>query len=213
MHDALVWQLVDSAFPTGAFAHSLGLESAWQHGEVTTREDLRRFTEATILQAATGAIPLVNAAYREPARLAEWDVLNDAFLTNAVANRASRVQGRTLVASAARIWPSAQLPAPTRCAHVAPLTGFVFGALGIGLETAQHIVLYTSARGVLSAAVRLGITGSYDAQRLQAESAAWMASVQSRYRDAEPRDLAQTAPLVDIFQGAHDRLYSRLFQS
>ena len=67
--------------------------------------------------------------------------------------------------------------------------------------------------GVLSAAVRLGITGSYDAQRLQAESAAWLASVQARYRDAEPRDLAQAAPLVDIFQGAHDRLYSRLFQS
>jgi urease accessory protein len=228
MHDALVWQLVDSAFPTGAFAHSLGLESAWQHGEVATREDLRRFTEATILQAATGAIPLVNAAYREPARLAEWDALNDAFLTNAVANRASRVQGRTLVCTAARIWPSAaldglheavaptpnsQLPTPKVHAHVAPLTGAVFAALGVGLETAQHVVLYTSARGVLSAAVRLGITGSYDAQRLQAESAAWMASVQARHRDAEPRDLAQTAPLADIFQGAHDRLYSRLFQS
>jgi urease accessory protein len=240
MADALVWQLVDSAFPTGAFAHSLGLESAWQHGEVATREDLRRFTEATILQAATGAIPLVNAAYREPGRLAEWDALNDAFLTNAVANRASRQQGRTLAASAARIWPSAllndlqarvgstpnsQLPTskalptsnsrsrPPLHAHAAPLTGAVFAALGVGLETAQRVVLYASARGVLSAAVRLGITGSYDAQRLQAESAPWMASVQARYRDADARDLAQTAPLVDIFQGAHDRLYSRLFQS
>ena len=93
------------------------------------------------------------------------------------------------------------------------MTGVVFAALGIGLETAQHLVLFTAARGVLSAAVRLGITGGYDAQCLQAESAAWMASVQARYRDAEPSDLAQTAPLVDIFQGAHDRLYSRLFQS
>ncbi len=70
MHDALVWQLVDSAFPTGAFAHSLGLESAWQHGEVVSRDDLRRFVEATILQAASGALPLVNAAHREPSRLA-----------------------------------------------------------------------------------------------------------------------------------------------
>ena len=94
MHDALVWQLVDSAFPTGAFAHSLGLESAWQHGEVMSRDDLRRFVEATILQAASGALPLVNAAHREPSRLAELDALNDAFLTNAVANRASRQQGR-----------------------------------------------------------------------------------------------------------------------
>jgi urease accessory protein len=241
MADLLVWQLVDSAFPTGAFAHSLGLEAAAQHGEVASREDLRRFVEATILQAASGALPLVNAAYREPARLAEWDALNDAFLSNAVANRASRQQGRTLVASAARIWdvpaltalhrraastpnfqrpPSkerptsnAQSPASSLCAHAAPMTGAVFAALGVPLETTQRMVLFVAARGVLSAAVRLGVTGSYEAQRLQSECAGWIGRVLLRWRDAEPDDLAQTAPVIDILQGAHDRLYSRLFQS
>jgi urease accessory protein len=218
MQDALVWQLVDSAFPTGAFAHSLGLESAWQHGEVVSRDDLRRFVEATILQAASGALPLVNAAHREPARLAEWDALNDAFLTNAVANRASRQQGRTLLASAARIWPSAALEAvqaqlPQLCAHAAPMTGVVCGTLGVSLDTTQRVVLFVAARGVLSAAVRLGVTGSYDAQRLQSECAGFSVTVLARYRDAGPTELAQTAPIIDILQGAHDRLYSRLFQS
>jgi urease accessory protein len=241
MQDALVWQLVDSAFPTGAFAHSLGLESAWQHGEVVAREDLRRFVEAAILQAASGALPLVNAAYGEPARLAEWDALADAFLSNAVANRASRQQGRTLVGSAARIFASStldalnarvtstsnsqpptpkalptansQAPPPAFCAHVAPMTGAVFAALGVPLETTQRVVLFVAARGVLSAAVRLGVTGSYDAQRLQSESAAWSATVLTRYGDTGADDLAQTAPVIDILQGAHDRLYSRLFQS
>ena len=228
MDDVLVWQLVDSAFPTGAFAHSLGLESAWHHGEVASRDDLRRFVEATILQAASGALPLVNAAHREPSRLAEWDALNDAFLANAVANRASRQQGRTIVASAARIFassrldalharvtstPNSQLPTPNLAAHVAPMTGAVFAALGVSLETTQRVVLFTAARGVLSAAVRLGITGSYDAQRLQSESAAFSAAVLARYRDAGPTDLAHVAPIVDVLQGAHDRLYSRLFQS
>ena len=75
------------------------------------------------------------------------------------------------------------------------------------------MVLFVAARGVLSAAVRLGVTGSYDAQRLQSECAAWSATVLARYRDAGPADLAQTAPVIDILQGAHDRLYSRLFQS
>ena len=218
MEDLLVWQLVDSAFPTGAFAHSLGLESAWQHGEVESRDDLQAFTEAAVLQAASGALPLVNAAYREPDRLAEWDALHDAFLTNAVANRASRVQGRTLVASAARIWPSPALAriqsaVASTCAHVAPLTGVVFRALGVPRETAQRIVLYGAARGVLSAAVRLGITGSYDAQRLQSAVGLWSAGVAARYADIDEHDLAQTAPIVDVLQGAHDRLYSRLFQS
>ena len=218
MQDVLVWQLVDSAFPTGAFAHSLGLESAWQHGEVESRDDLQAFTEAAVLQAASGALPLVNAAYREPDRLAEWDALHDAFLTNAVANRASRVQGRTLVASAARIWPSPALAriqsdVASTCAHVAPLTGVVFRALGVPRETAQRIVLYGAARGVLSAAVRLGVTGSYDAQRLQSAVGLWSAGVAARYADIDEHDLAQTAPIVDVLQGAHDRLYSRLFQS
>ena len=240
MQDVLIWQLVDSAFPTGAFAHSLGLEAAWQHGEVANRDDLRRFVEATILQAASGALPLVNAAWREPDRLDAWDALADVFLGNAVANRASRQQGRTLVASAARIFASSRLDAlsalavstpnsqsptskaiptpnsqtpPQLCAHVAPLTGAVFAALQVPLETTQRIVLFTAARSVLSAAVRLGVTGSYDAQRLQAECAAWSAAVQARYGGVGPDDLAQTAPVIDTLHGAHDRLYSRLFLS
>jgi urease accessory protein len=234
MQDVLVWQLVDSAFPTGAFAHSLGLESAWQHGEVASRDDVRRFVDATVLQAATGVLPLVNAAHCEPERLAEWDTLADAFLSNAVANRASRQQGRTLVASAARIFASSAIEAlhariastpnvqrptsnhhggPVLNAHVAPMTGAVFAVLGVSLETTQRAVLFGAARGVLSAAVRLGVTGSYDAQRLQSECAAWAATVQARYRDVGPEGLAQTAPIIDLLQGAHDRLYSRLFQS
>ena len=40
-------------------------------------------------------------------------------------------------------------------------------ALGVSLETTQRVVLFVAARGVLSAAVRLGVTGSYEAQRLQ----------------------------------------------
>jgi urease accessory protein len=93
------------------------------------------------------------------------------------------------------------------------MTGAVCAALGVALETTQRLVLYTAARGALSAAVRLGITGSYEAQRLQSESAAVMARVLARCRDAGPADLAQTAPVIDVVQGAHDRLYSRLFQS
>ena len=218
MSEWLTWQVVDSAFPTGAFAHSWGLEAAWQQGEIGGLAALRAFLDASILQAGYGSVPLVNAAYRSPERLEALDELAEAFLLNAVANQASRVQGRTLVATAARIWPSETLDgllaraAGTR-AHLAPLSGAVFRAIGLSLATVQRAVLYGTARGVISAAVRLGIAGSYEAQRMQLECATSLDLMAERCRDLTEQDLVQTEPIVDLLQSGHGRLYSRLFQS
>jgi urease accessory protein len=218
MSDWLTWQIVDSAFPTGAFAHSWGLEAAWQQGEVSDRSGLRAFLEQSIGQTGHGAIPLVNAAYRSPGELPALDGLAHAFLTSPVANRASRTQGRALVATAGRVWPSPALETLQRqaaagWAHLAPVTGAVFRALGVPLPTTQNAVLYATARGVLAAAVRLGLVGGFEAQRLQHECAPCLERTARRCRDLGAEDLEQTAPLLDLLQAGHDRLYSRLFQS
>src|SRR5689334_11519588 len=214
----LTWQVVDSAFPTGAFAHSWGLEAAWQCGEVPDSAALRAFVDESIVQAGYAALPLVNAAFRAPGRLEELDALADAFLINAVANRASRIQGRTLVATAYRIWPNRETEnlrerADRTCAHLAPFSGAVFSAIGVPMATAQTIVLYSAARGVLSAAVRLGLVGSYEAQRMQHACAPTIEHVARQCEATSEDALAQTAPLLDMWQSGHDRLYSRLFQS
>jgi urease accessory protein len=218
MQEWLTWQIVDSAFPTGTFAHSWGLEGAWQQGEVADLSSLRAFLDATIHQTAHGTIPLVNAAHRAPARLAGLDAIADAFLLNAVANAASRVQGRTLLATIGRIWPGEmvmklQQRSLGTCTHVAQLTGAALGALGLPLETVQRAALYAAARGVVSAAVRLGIAGSYEAQRLLFECGPTLEAMAVRCRDWTEQDLAQTEPLIDLLQAGHARLYSRLFQS
>lgn len=216
--ELLVWQVVDSAFPAGGFSHSWGLESAWQHGEIVEPAALATFVHESVRQAGRGALPFVTAAHRDPSTLEGLDEMANAFLTNAVANRASRAQGRAFVASAARIWPDAELArlerrAKSLAAHVAPLTGAVLGILGLSLHSAQRVVLFTTARGVLSAAVRLGLVGSYEAQRLQVAAGA---DIEATIRECGALDLdslAQTAPLIDALHAAHDRLYSRLFQS
>ena len=218
MSDWLTWQIVDSAFPTGVFAHSWGLEAAWQQGEVRDAADLAAFLDASVRQAGHASIPLVNAAWRAPQDLEALDSLAHAFLTSVVANRASRTQGRTLAATAARVWPSPALEAlRTRVeplhAHVAPISGAVFRTLGVPAATARAIVLYGTARGVLSAAVRLGIVGSFEAQRLQYESGRWLERTAERCAALDVDDLEQTAPLQELLQATHDRLYSRLFQS
>ena len=89
----------------------------------------------------------------------------------------------------------------------------MFRTLGLPLPTAQRVALFGTARGVLSAAVRLGIVGSYEAQRLQHGCAGWLDEVAGRCGASTTDDLAQTAPVIDILQAGHDRLYSRLFQS
>lgn len=218
MSDWLAWQVVDSAFPVGTFAHSWGLEAAWQAGHIEGDNALRRFLAETIRQTGWGALPLVNAAWHRPERLAELDALNEAFLTNAVANRASRVQGRTLAATAARVWPSpaaADLEAGVQAtrAHVAPVSGAVFRTIGLPQAVAGRAVLHGAARGVLSAAVRLGIVGSYGAQRMQHEAQASLDAAFEACSGLAAEDICQTAPILDLLQGAHDRLYSRLFQS
>jgi urease accessory protein len=213
-----VWQLVDSAFPSGSFAHSLGLEAAYQAGEVCTDEALRQFVTDSLWQTGHAALPLVTAAHRDPRRLEELDAVCDAFLTNAIANRASRVQGRAMSAACVRIWPSDGLAAfdaraRRSFAHQGPVTGAALRLLDVPLGTAQQMTLFVAARSVLAAAVRLGLVGPYRAQQLQHGCAADIGAVLRRCASLDESQLAQSAPLIDVLQSSHDRLYSRLFQS
>src|SRR5258708_35737308 len=94
-------QLADSAFPTGGFSQSFGLEAAAQAREVGS---LRRFARDALWQAGQGALPLVRAAWQ--GAIAEADARAQSFLANHVGNRASRTQGRAFFSTWARIFPA-----------------------------------------------------------------------------------------------------------
>jgi urease accessory protein len=219
MSDWLVWQLADSAFPAGGFAHSYGLEAAWQQGEVDA-SSLPAFVRDAIAQAGHSGLPFVMAAFDDPESLPVIDERCDAFLRNPVANRASRVQGRAWMGTVERSFPREAVRSLTDAVrarpggrHFAPIFGATLRRLDIDRRDAARLFLFGTARGTLSAGVRLGIAGTTDAQRMLAERAADLDLAIERCGDLAIDDAAQTSPLIDLWQASHDRLYSRLFQS
>src|SRR5882762_3221020 len=135
----LIWQLADSAFPSGGFAHSGGLEALWQHQLVRSNKDLLAFLQTALRQLGRGSLPFVNAAFTAAIEnLVEIDRLCDAFTSSHVANRASRLQGQAFLSSAERTFGSAQLATLRTTVrdqqvpgHFAPLFGAICSALNI----------------------------------------------------------------------------------
>ncbi len=214
-----VLQLADSGFPTGGFAHSGGLEAAVQQGEVRGAPELRRFVRELLWQAGYGGLPLLGAAHREPSSLPALDARTEAFLSNHVANRASRTQGRAFLDTCARIFPGpvGPLREAARAAgvgyHHAPVFGAVLRALEVERADAQQLYLSLTLRGTLSAAVRLGIVGTHESHQLQHQATPLLDAVLERCAGLGVEALAQPSPLLDLLSATHDRLYSRLFLS
>lgn len=222
--DWLIWQIADSTFPAGGFAHSGGLEAAWQAGLLGDASELADLLRSFLRQTAHGIAPFVAATCDHPSRFDHVDEVCNAVLSNHVANRASRSQGQAFLAAASRVFiqpaisdfaaasrPSAAVT--RRCLHFGPVFGVVAAGLGLEAPAACSLFLFLSLRSLVSAAVRLGIVGPLQGQSVQ--------TMLSREADDLVRlamhltidDVAMTTPLFDLAQATHDRLYSRLFQS
>ncbi|KAJ3335273.1 hypothetical protein HDU93_005979 [Gonapodya sp. JEL0774] len=104
--------------------------------------------------------------------------------------------------------------------HLPICFGIVSRCLELGLADSLHLHLFLHSRSLLSSSVRLNLVGPYLAQRV-------LASLQDVVRnalagalkEAMARDIwdegavGSTCPAIDVVQGVHERLYSRLFNS
>jgi len=219
MDDWILWQLADSAFPSGGFAHSAGLEAATQLGEVVGPDGLEKFVTRSLWQAGAFALPILTEAHSEPEAITPIDRLCDAMTPSHVQNRASRAQGQALLRAAAAAFPEAIEALASRVrlerlpGHFAPIAGAVLRKLGVTQVRAQRLFLFLTLRGLVSAGVRLGLVGPLQGQAIEARAPAVAEQVLAECSSKNLDAAAQVDPLLELLQGHQERLYSRLFQS
>ncbi|MCO5612941.1 hypothetical protein L7F22_067214 [Adiantum nelumboides] len=224
-----VWQLMDSILPTGGFAHSLGLEAAVQLGSVCDNASLQRFALSSLLNTASFLLPFIFEASSCPS-VDQWKLLDTtlhAYLSNRVARNASIAQGTALLRVASSVFveypllkemkalarSSQDISAMPIRLHHAPLFGIIFGLLQVDPMTAQRAYLFVTLRDMLSAATRLNIVGPLEAAQMQHSLTSNAESLLLKYGNRSIKDVHQAAPAIDVIQGVHDNLFSRLFRS
>lgn len=218
------WQLLDSILPTGGFAHSYGLEAAMQARLVLSPEDLKTYVIHILENTGSLILPFVYASTTSP-DTQTWhklDVLLNAMLTNEVGRKASMGQGSALMRVSASVFleiPSLKAMRSEALAradvsfHHAPVFGLVCGVLGFDAEVTQRAYMFVAMRDVISAATRLNLVGPLGAAMLQHDVAPIAEDLSRKWMNRGVDEACQTCPLLDVVQGCHGYLFSRLFCS
>ncbi|KAI1429524.1 UreF-domain-containing protein [Xylaria sp. FL1777] len=104
---------------------------------------------------------------------------------------------------------------PAVSAHLAPLFGVVAQLLGLTLRQTAYVFLFSHAKALVSAAVRASMFGPYQAQKILAggELQVLIADLVEREWDVRVEDAGQSVPVMDLWVGRHEMLYSRIFNS
>lgn len=191
---------------------------------------------------ASTTLPFVIAAHKNPSDLIDLDDILDAAMMCTVGRRASVAQGRALLSIWDRSFSSALPPSAsladvqilkeftillrgtsstgssdlgTACAHLGPLFGAIACILGMSLEQTAYVFMLSHVKALLSAAVRASMFGPYHAQKVLAsvEVQEAIRTVIEREWGTRIEDAGQSVPVMDLWVGRHEMLYSRIFNS
>ncbi|GAA1752904.1 urease accessory protein UreF [Luedemannella helvata] len=218
--------LADGRLPSGAHAHSGGLEPAVAAARVADLADLDgflrgRLATAGLVTAAFAAAACASAALLTgPGALARLDVLDaelDARTPSPAQRKASRQQGRALLRAGRAMWPLPAVSWPATGPHQPIALGVITAAAGLDPSHAATTAAYGTISGPASAAVRLLGLDPYRVHALLAALAVDCDRVADRaaaYAKQDPENLpAASAPLLDIGAEVHASWEVRLFAS
>jgi urease accessory protein len=211
----------DSAFPSGGFAFSNGIEGLALLGAPLDRSGLGNVVAATIRHrwACADRVALVHVfrANNLGAVAAVDEAVEAATLAEPLRTGSKR-NGQALLAAHARLaTPSALeyrswIDAGHAYGHLPVVQGLVWRSLGITEQHAIAISGYTTAASLVAAAVRLGHIGAIEAQ---AVLGAALRVVEEVAEDDIPSDveIASFTPWLDIAAARQSRAQVRLFSN
>ena len=221
-------QAGDSYYPTGAYAHSFGLEGLVQAGMVRDRATLREFLFLSVLPALRQAeLPLAAHAYAalDPAvpdwkKIGELCVLSHALKSAKEARAATENIGRQRAELAAAL--HAHPLAKDYLAHASknhwPFSSAVSAALegrvlGAPLEAVLAGVTYASLGGLLASAMKILRIGQNGSQTLLTEALAQAPAIITDASRVPLDEIGWFNPWLDIAAARHETADGRMFIS
>jgi urease accessory protein len=216
-------QLADNCFPSGGFAFSNGLESLAKSGHVKSMEGFRQYLDCHLEQIASADMVFLNSFHAQAphpegfaAVVREWD----AWLFMPSQRKGSLAQGQAWSRAMEETFAEPQvravrpgLQAAGLPLHFLAVFAATLRAAGVSRAEAQHLLLHMALRDQLGAAVRLGLLGSLNAQKLHREFIGIGETYRLAHEDLGHETAVRSAPMIDLGQASHPHLYSKLFQS
>lgn len=213
-------QLVDSALPTGAFAHSLGFETYIERELVFDEASFSGWLSAFISQQLTYSDGLAIRLLYEGGELGELDSLLSASLLPRQVREASCKMGLRLLEIGAEVFPSPALEryrglvAAGRAAGHQPLAfAVVARSLGVPLQEALAAYLFATVTSLTQNAVRAIPLGQNAGQRVLRKAHDDVAAATDTIARLTPDDLGAVSPGLEISQMRHERQRARMFMS
>jgi urease accessory protein len=221
--DPRLLQLCDSAFPSGAFSHSFGLETAVAEGRVADAAAFARWLDAYVCgSVATVDVRALVLAMRAPDDAIALDAaLSAAVYATEVRAATRRLARATLDAFAAMGLGSeplgryrAALDARAADGHHALACALGYAAIGAAPRDAAVAHLCAAAAALAAAAARVIPLGQRDVARVLWEARPAIdgaAAAACGARDVDDLVLAAFDCEIDAFR--HQRLDGRMFAS
>jgi urease accessory protein len=213
-------QYADSFFPSGSIAFSWGLETLRADGEIASAEQIGQFLEGQLVHRwATFDVPVLVAAMRAENklnRLADLDDLVEAMTLATEMREGSRRSGASLLKVHAGLGtPGAaeyrEAVAQRRArGHLPVVQGMLWKATELSEEACRAVSAHTLCIGIVGAALRLGMIGHLDAQKILLQVRPVLVEL-LQLPAGEVEELCAYTPHAEIAAMRHEVQDSRLF--